>query len=104
MQISAISNQSFGCVECNSQRIAELQQKQQKIQWATEGCNGSLNSVDQRELDIRTEYEGLLAKSRTVGLNEADLARFKDLEISIKGATWISRDSLYPKAEQGFYI
>lgn len=59
MQISAISSQAFKCNACNSERINQLKQKRQEIQWGSEGCTGGLNPEDEYELQIRKEIQEL---------------------------------------------
>ena len=113
MQISAINNQSFGCIRCNSDRINQLEQKRQEIQWASEGCNGSLSAKDQHELDLRIEYQALQNKAIALqwgsegcnaSLPTADLIRMSEIEKELSALEpkaapveepSISRDSIY---------
>ena len=62
MQISAVGSQVFKCNACNEKRMQELEQKRIANQWASEGCNGGLNSQDAHELELRREYQALQNK------------------------------------------
>ena len=113
MQISSINAQNFGCARCNSERIHQLEQKHQEIQWSSEGCNGSLSAKDQYELDLRREYQALQNKAAALqwasegcnaSLPAADLIRMSEIEKELSALEpkaapaeepIISRDSIY---------
>jgi hypothetical protein len=121
MQISSINTQSFKCNLCdNSQRIHQLEQKRQEIQWASEGCNGSLSSKDQYELDLRREYQALQGKAAALqwasegcnaSLPAADLIRMSEIEQELQAlepkkapvVDPISRDSIYDVPSGNIY-
>ena len=121
MQISSISTQSFKCNSCdNSQRIHQLEQKRQKIQWASEGCNSSLSSKDQYELDLRREYQALQGKAAALqwasegynaSLPAADLIRMSEIEQELQAlepkkapvVESIGRDSIYDVPSGNIY-
>ena len=89
MQITAISSQPFKCNYCNSQRIYQLEQKRAELQWASEGCNASLNPEDEYELQIRKEIQELRDKRAQISwgtegcngsLSQEDTVRLAKLE------------------------
>lgn len=84
MQISALNNQaSFKSIENNSKRIYDLEQKNEALRWGSEGCNASLPVKEERELNLRREYEALRNKGAIFGcesLTARDKARMSEIE------------------------
>lgn len=93
MQITPIAAQiSCTGLKNNSKKIEELEQKHQRIQWASEGCTGSLSALDARELELRREYQNLVNKGVALqwaseGCNASlpakDMARMAEIEAEL---------------------
>ena len=93
MQISKINNHVSNMgLKGNAEKISKLEQKNASIMWASEGCNGSLNSQDAHELDLRREYQALQNKHIALqwasegcnaSLSIEDMKRMSDIEAEL---------------------
>ena len=60
MQITPINlNYSFKSAKTNRERIDKLTSERAAIQWASEGCTGSLDDEKEKELALRLELDKL---------------------------------------------
>ena len=113
MQISSINMQTFGCAACNNtERLQQLEQKRQANQWASEGCNGGLCECDQRELDLRREYQALQNKATALqwasegcnaSLSDADLIRMSEIERELSELDTLIPPATNPTPEKSVY-
>lgn len=91
MQISPISFCSN--FKTNAKKIQQLEQKHARIQYGTEGCNGSLSAKDEYELQLRRELQKLQDEQTAVqyaaegcngSLPQYKLARMDEIKDTLK--------------------
>lgn len=113
MQISSINMQTFGCATCNNtERLQQLEQKRQADQWASEGRDGGLCESDQREFDLRMEYQALQNKAVVLqwgsegcnaSLPDADLIRMSEIEKELSESDTLIPPSTNLMPEESIY-